>query len=111
MNLFRITIILNQPQAQVALVFKDGDKATEARTKLVGIGVGVASLADDYGNEVDVNRGDITAVIKTDIESFLNGEAALALAQARSNKHTQTQAQSEGLIPRGGAAIIPGGRA
>ncbi len=103
-NLYRLMIVLRQPQANVVLLYASTENAARVYEAMCDQCSVAIPAADDFGNRVYIMRDQIAAVILTDIDRDMEGQKQLALKNARMQAKAQREAQADPMI--GGARPI-----
>lgn len=103
-NLYRLLVVLRQPQGNVVLTYLGADNARRDFTAMCDQHSVAISARDDFGNEAYVMREQIASVVLTDVDRDMEGQKQIALKNARMQAKAQREAQSDPMI--GGNRIM-----
>ena len=99
-DLYRIVIVLRQPQANVVINFHSESSADLARSAANERSVDAFEIKDDFGNHVCIERKDVSAVIFTEVAKDMEAQKQFEMMRLRANAKFQREVQADPTIPK-----------
>lgn len=117
-ELYRILIVLRQPQSNIVLMFTSEQAAKDALAVTQPSNEpALAAVTDNYGNSARIDLRAVCASIFTDITRDLELQVEMSLKQARAQQKAQKRAAADPdlggkqiVTPGGGVIGFPGNR-
>lgn len=104
-ELFRLVVVLRQPQANVVLNFHSESTAELARLAANERSVDAFEIMDDFGNRAAIERKDVSAVILTEVAKDMEAQKQFELMRLRAQAKFQREVQADPMIPKQPAVI------
>ncbi len=105
-EIYTVTCFFKTGGAPVQLQYTSGDAADKIYSELIA-GNGPWSVEDGFGVSATIDTAQTSAIVKTHINRYLDGQREASLLQARAQAATQRAAANDPML-KAQAMVMPG---